>query len=49
MVTYTGFYSYRIVDIDNKKVSKLFVSKENAIKYCKDNDIKNYFIDTVKI
>lgn len=49
MVTYTGFYSYRIIDIDNKKVSKLFTLKENAIEYCKDNNIKNYFIDTVKI
>lgn len=49
MVSYTGFYFYRIINIDSKKVSKLFTSKENAIQYCKDNNIKNYFINTIKM
>lgn len=49
MVTYIGYYFFKIYDIKNKKVSKLFTSKENAIKYCKENNIDNFFIKMVKV
>lgn len=47
MVSYTGFYFYQVYDFDNKKISKMFITKENATQYCKDNKINNYFIKTV--